>query len=106
MSDLKRFSQERYSRKITTLVNFPITSLDLSEFASEKGWYMCTLAKQKSFVLFDLGLTSLSTIFQSYRDGVWMWQGAQCSLLECCLIEISRPRHFDIPPSHIILTLS
>ena len=22
--------------------------------------------------LFDLGLTSLSTIFQSYRDGVWM----------------------------------
>lgn len=36
---LKRFSQERYSRKITTLVNFPITSLDLSEFASEKGLY-------------------------------------------------------------------
>ena len=31
--------------------------------------------------LFDLGLTSLSTIFQSYRDSVWMWQGAQCSLL-------------------------
>ena len=28
--------------------------------------------------LFDLGLTSLSTIFQSYCDGVWMWQGAQC----------------------------
>ena len=46
--------------------------------------------------LFDLGLTSLSTIFQSYRDGVWMWQGAQCSLLECCLTEISRPRHFDM----------
>ena len=46
--------------------------------------------------LFDLGLTSLSAIFQSYRDGVWMWQGAQCSLLECCLTEISRPRHFDM----------
>ena len=46
--------------------------------------------------LFDLGLTSLSTIFQSYCDGVWMWQGAQCSLLECCLIEISCPRHFDM----------
>ena len=29
--------------------------------------------------LFDSG-TSLSTIFQSYRDGVWIWQGAQCSL--------------------------
>ena len=57
---------------------------------------------------FDLGVTSLSTIFQSYRDGVWMWQGAQCSLLECCLTEISCPKTLwhDIPPSHIILTLS
>ena len=40
--------------------------------------------------------TSLSTICQSYRDGVWMWPGAQCSLLECCLTEISRPRHFGM----------
>ena len=46
--------------------------------------------------LFDLGLTSLSTTFQSYRNGVWMWQGAQCSLLECCLTEISHPRHIDM----------
>ena len=49
-----------------------------------------------SVCLFDLGLTSLSTIFQSYRDGIWLWQGAQCSLLECCLTEISCPRHFDM----------
>ena len=41
--------------------------------------------------LFYSDFTSRSTIFQSYRDGVWMWQGAQCSLLECCLTEISRP---------------
>ena len=27
------------------------------------------------------GLKSLSTIFQSYHDGVWLRQGAQCSLL-------------------------
>ena len=27
------------------------------------------------------GLASLSTIFQSYHDGVWLPQGAQCSLL-------------------------
>ena len=27
------------------------------------------------------GLTSLSIIFQSYHDGVWLRQGAQCSLL-------------------------
>ena len=27
------------------------------------------------------GLTSLSIIFQSYNDGVWLLQGAQCSLL-------------------------
>ena len=26
------------------------------------------------------GLTSLSTTFQSYHDGVWLRQGAQCSL--------------------------
>ena len=29
----------------------------------------------------ELGLTLLSTIFQSYHDGVWLRQGAQCSLL-------------------------
>ena len=46
--------------------------------------------------MFDLGLTLLSTIFLSYCDGVWMWQGAQSSLLECCLDKISRPRHFDM----------
>ena len=46
--------------------------------------------------LFDLGYTSLSTIFQLYYDGVWIWQGAQCSLLECCLAEISHPGHFDM----------
>ena len=27
------------------------------------------------------GLTPLSTVFQSYRDGVWLLQGAQCSLV-------------------------
>ena len=27
------------------------------------------------------GLMSLSTIFQSYHDGVWLRQAAQCSLL-------------------------
>ena len=29
------------------------------------------------------GLTSLSTIFQSYHDGVWLRQEAQCSRLLC-----------------------
>ena len=42
--------------------------------------------------LFYSGFLSLSTIFLLFRDGVWMWQAAQCSLLECCLTEISRPR--------------
>ena len=41
---------------------------------------------------FYSGFTSLSTIFQSYRDGVLVWQRAQCSF-QCCLSEISRPRH-------------
>ncbi|XP_055866879.1 ubiquitin carboxyl-terminal hydrolase 2-like isoform X2 [Biomphalaria glabrata] len=32
---LKRFSQERFGRKLTTLVDFPIRSLDLTDFAAE-----------------------------------------------------------------------
>ena len=39
------------------------------------------------------GLTSISTNFQSYHDGVWLRQGAQCSLLLCCVTEVSSPRH-------------
>ena len=39
------------------------------------------------------GLTLLSTIFQSHHDGVWLQQGAQCSLLLCCATEVSCPRH-------------
>ena len=41
--------------------------------------------------LFDLGLTSLSTFFSHIATVSGC--GAQCSLLECCLTEISRPRH-------------
>ena len=36
--------------------------------------------KKMSVCLYS-GLTSLSTIFQSYHDGVWLRQGAKCSLL-------------------------
>ena len=39
------------------------------------------------------GLTSLSKNFQSYHDDVWLRQGAQCSLLLCCVTELSCPRH-------------
>ena len=39
------------------------------------------------------GLTSLSTKFQSYHDGVWLRQGAQCSILLRCVTEVSCPRH-------------
>ena len=35
----------------------------------------------QSIVVVCSGLTSLSTIFQSYHDGVWLRQRAQCSLL-------------------------
>ncbi|KAH9503414.1 Ubiquitin carboxyl-terminal hydrolase 2 [Bulinus truncatus] len=35
MLDLKRFSQERFGRKLTTLVDFPIKGLDLTDFAAE-----------------------------------------------------------------------
>ena len=45
-----------------------------------------------------LGLTSLSAIFQSYQDGAWLRQGAQCSLL----YEVSCHR-LDLPINiHVI----
>ena len=37
--------------------------------------------EQNVVVVVCSGFTSLSTIFQSYHDGVWLRQGAQCSLL-------------------------
>ena len=46
------------------------------------------------------GLTSLSTIFQTYHDGVWLRQGAQCSLKYH-----AQDIWHDTTPSHIILTL-
>ena len=33
-----------------------------------------------SFKCVYSGLTPLSTVFQSYHDGVWLLQGAQCGL--------------------------
>ena len=34
------------------------------------------------------GLTPLSTVFQSYHDGVWLEQGAQCGLVVPILMHI------------------
>ena len=38
-------------------------------------------------------MSSLSRIFQSYHNSVWLQQGTQCSLLLCCLNEVSCLRH-------------
>ena len=35
-------------------------------------------------------LTPLSTVFQSYHDGVWLLQGAQCGLVGSHFIHIIR----------------
>ena len=43
--------------------------------------YKMETGPDKTKVCVYSGLTSLSTIFQSYHDGVWLRQGAQCSLL-------------------------
>ncbi|XP_012944435.1 ubiquitin carboxyl-terminal hydrolase 2 isoform X2 [Aplysia californica] len=34
---LKRFSQERYGRKLTSVVDFPVTQLDLTDYSAEGG---------------------------------------------------------------------
>ena len=36
------------------------------------------------------GLTPLSTVFQSYHDGVWLLQGAQCGLVVPIFLHIIR----------------
>ena len=36
------------------------------------------------------GLTPLSTVFQSYHEGVWLLQGAQCGLVVPIFIHIIR----------------
>ena len=52
---------------------FVMTTRLLEKKENTTFWSLC----------FYSGFTQLSTIFQSHRDGVWMWQGAgaQCSLL-------------------------
>ena len=50
-------------------------------------------------------LTSLSTIFQSYHDGVWLRQGAQC-FYSAAVLKYHVPDNWhDTTPSYIILTL-
>ena len=48
--------------------------------------------KVRRFIFsFYSGWTSLSPVFQSYRDGVSIWQGTQCSTFRVMFPEISRP---------------
>ena len=52
------------------------------------------------------GLTSFSTSFQSYHDGVWLRQGAQCYFYCVASLKYHAPDTWhDTTPSHIILTL-
>ena len=44
-------------------------------------WLSITITPSVVVVVVCLGLTSLSTILQSYHEGVWLRQEAQCSLL-------------------------
>ena len=81
------------------------TEWEIAYHAWSKSATLCKVCLWCLFVcLFYSGFTSLSTIF-SHHDGIWTWQGAQCSLLECCLTEISCPRCMTWhSPGQIILT--
>ena len=46
------------------------------------------VADADEFVCFHSGLTLHMTSFLSYRDGIWVQQVAQYSLLDCCFTEI------------------
>ena len=58
-------------------VPVPVLYMSLDKFEIKNLLAMCVCV----CVCVYLGLTSLSTIFQSYHDGFWLRQGAQCSLL-------------------------
>ena len=47
------------------------------------------------------GLNPLSTVSQSYYDGVWLLQGAQCGLVAPIFIHIIR----DFPVSYMLMAV-
>ena len=84
-------------------LDFQITLQECS-LSEPLGWtsqiysvLMCTIC------LFYSGFMKVSTILQSYWDSVKIWRGVQCSLLECCLTEISHPRYGKCPKISNIL---
>ena len=79
---------------IATVALCLVTDCSSYHSVAQSKWNSFYARIENSFVWFVLNVAF--NLFQSYRDGVWMWQRAQCSLLECCLTEISRPRHFDM----------
>ena len=54
------------------------------------GWRHYDVKFQNTVVVCS-GLTSLSTIFHSYYDGVWLQQGAQCSLHSAASLKYHAP---------------
>ena len=63
---------------------------------------------RKNFVVVVSGLTLLSTIFQSYHDGVWLRQGRELNahFYSAASLKNHAPDTWhDTTPSHIILTL-
>ena len=73
-------------------VNRQCALIRLQGCAGWPGLLLSAYAPSHIFALGDpfySGLMLLSTLFQSYLNNVWMRQGTQWSLLECCLTEIS-----------------
>ena len=58
------------------LVRLGVCKMYLRVYVTKQSPAKCPSMQDSSVlclrILFDLGLTSLSTIFQSYRDGVWL----------------------------------
>ena len=91
-------------RVFTTLVKMLFfQQWDPTTYVFHEGKRKYLFQHSAPMVCYNSGFTSLATIFQSYFDSVCMRQEAQCSLLDCCLTEISCPRQ-DIPPCQITLT--
>ena len=95
-------SQQRFkptvSRSRSTEMDKPVAQPSASVLYDENDQYNEHIIG--GVVMVCSGLTSLSTIFQSYHDGVWLRQGAQCSLSLCCIM----PQTLDMIPHPVTLS--
>ena len=94
----KHFMIERFLSKVVSRITHYLLFVSSFVFFFQ----LCC----KVFVCVYSGLTSLSTVFQSYHDGVWLWWELNAHFYSAASLKYHVPDTWhDTTPSHIILTL-